>query len=237
MPYNGIGTFNSLGAPTFPAVPSTYILASYFNATLNDIFGGLSLALPRDGQAGMTANLPMGGFKLTGLSAGTGPGDSVNFAQAFTSPTFSDAVLTGVPTTPTAVPGTNTSQVASTAFVIAQAFSSTLPVQAGNAGKVLRTDGTNAAWAALAWPVVVINSNTTAVFETNYLLVGACTLTLPAISGSGKQVGVAVLPGVAGAVIAPNGSDKIRNVAGNMTVDNPPFDHVFTDTGATYGWA
>lgn len=117
MPYNGVGTFQSLGVPTFPAVTGEYILASYFNSTMNDIFAGLSVAMPRDGQAAMTANLPMANFKLTGLGAGVAATDSVNFGQVFTSPAFG-----GIPTAPTAVAGTNTTQLATTEFVITTAF-------------------------------------------------------------------------------------------------------------------
>jgi len=42
--------------------------------------------------------------------------------------------------------GDNTTNLATTAFVIAQAFSSALPAQAGNAGKFVTTDGVNASW-------------------------------------------------------------------------------------------
>lgn len=193
MPYNGAGTFTSLGVPTFPAVTGDYILASYFNATMNDVFLGLSTALPRDGQAAMSANLPMGAFKITGLGNGSNPQDATTFLQVFTSPTFSNATLTGVvtvtgatsmlvpspaaaddsqkavptsylvdyyaplasptftgvPAVPTAAPGTNTTQVASTAFVQAQAFVAALPVQTGNSGKLVTTDGATASWTAV----------------------------------------------------------------------------------------
>lgn len=63
-----------------------------------------------------------------------------------TNVSWSNANLTGVPTAPTAVLGTNTSQIATTAFVAQQVFSTTLPGQAGNAGKFLGTDGSNASW-------------------------------------------------------------------------------------------
>jgi hypothetical protein len=108
-------------------VPNTYILASYFNATMNDVFTGLSSVMTRDGQSPMTANLPMGGNKITGLGTGVNPADAVTFAQVFTggtftspvlvTPTASDAILTGVPVAPTAAPGTNSTQVANTKFV------------------------------------------------------------------------------------------------------------------------
>jgi hypothetical protein len=67
------------------------------------------------------------------------------------------------------------------------------------------------------------------------LITGACSLTLPAISGNGQQVKVIVLPGVTGAVVQPAGSDKVRGTAGAMTVDGP-FDQILSDSGATYGW-
>lgn len=47
---------------------------------------------------------------------------------------------------PTATVGDSSSNVASTAFVAATAFASSLPAQTGNAGKILSTDGTTASW-------------------------------------------------------------------------------------------
>ena len=60
--------------------------------------------------------------------------------------------LTGTPTSPTAATGTSTNQIATCAFVAAQAFNAALPAQAGNAGKFVTTDGTNASWADLVIP-------------------------------------------------------------------------------------
>ena len=117
MPYNGVGSFTSLGAPTFPAIPNTYILASYFNATINDIFSGLSSVMTRDGQSPATANIPMGGNKLTGLGVATLPDDAVRYSQVSDGGTFANANLTGVPVAPT--PGTliSTTQIPTTAWV------------------------------------------------------------------------------------------------------------------------
>lgn len=58
--------------------------------------------------------------------------------------------FTGTPSAPTATTGTSTTQLATTAFVTATAFSPALPAQTGNAGKFVTTDGTNASWAAAA---------------------------------------------------------------------------------------
>jgi hypothetical protein len=97
--------------------------------------------------------------------------------------------------------------------------------------------GVSADWQVCggAWPIVPINSTTTAQAWRTYLITGACSLTLPAISGNGQQVKVIVLPGVTGAVVQPAGSDKVRGTAGAMTVDGP-FDQILSDSGATYGW-
>jgi hypothetical protein len=66
--------------------------------------------------------------------------------------------FTGVPTVPTAAAGTSTTQIASTAFVVATAFSAALPGQGGNAGKFVSTDGVNAYWAdVLQFPITVLS--------------------------------------------------------------------------------
>lgn len=54
----------------------------------------------------------------------------------------------------TAAAGTNTDQVATTAFVTNQVLTATLPGQAGNSGKFLTTDGTTPTWAAVQAPLV-----------------------------------------------------------------------------------
>jgi len=97
--------------------------------------------------------------------------------------------------------------------------------------------GVTADWQVVggAWPIVPINSNTTAVPWRTYAFIGACTLTMPSISGNGKQVGIIVLPGVTGAIFAPVGVDKTRGASGTQPID-APFTGIVTDSGATYGW-
>lgn len=62
---------------------------------------------------------------------------------------LSSPAFTGTPTAPTAASGTNTTQVATTAFVQQTSFDNSLPLQSGNAGKYVTTDGTNASWATV----------------------------------------------------------------------------------------
>lgn len=51
------------------------------NNVNNDFATGLSTCIAKDGQSVPTANIPLGGFKLTGLAAGSTAGDSVRFEQ------------------------------------------------------------------------------------------------------------------------------------------------------------
>jgi hypothetical protein len=79
MPYNGSGTF-TLPAGN-PVVTGTTISSTINNNTNSDLANGLSNAVTRNGQSPPTTNLPMGNFKLTGLTAGTTSGDSVRYDE------------------------------------------------------------------------------------------------------------------------------------------------------------
>ena len=80
MSYNGSGTFviNSAGQPV---AAGTTITATAFNALTADLATGLSTALTKDGQTTATGNIPMGGFKLTGLGTGSAATDGANVGQ------------------------------------------------------------------------------------------------------------------------------------------------------------
>ena len=80
MPFNGSGTY-TLPAGN-PVVSGTTISSTTTNSTNSDIATALSNCVTRDGQSPATANLPLGGFKITGLDAGTSTGDSVRWDQA-----------------------------------------------------------------------------------------------------------------------------------------------------------
>lgn len=97
MPYNGSGTFTP-PASDFPAVTNTVISSTKFNNVVNDIATGLTTALTKDGQTTPTANLTMGGYKLTSLGAGTAVDDAVRL----------DQVRKGVGMTLASVAGTDT---------------------------------------------------------------------------------------------------------------------------------
>lgn len=80
MSLNGSGVFNVNSAGQ-PVVAGTLITAAAFNAYTADVADALSTALYSDGQRVNNANQNMGGYKLTGLAAGSAPGDSVRYEQ------------------------------------------------------------------------------------------------------------------------------------------------------------
>jgi hypothetical protein len=102
-------------------------------------------------------------FTAAAISVPTASGGDADTSAASTG--FVDAwfakkaspALTGAPTAPTAAPGTNTTQIATTEFATQLAFQAALPVQTGEDGKFLQTDGTDASW-QLPIPAQIGNS-------------------------------------------------------------------------------
>ena len=76
------GTF-SINSSGQPVVTGTVISSTAFNALTADLATGLSTCVLKDGTQTLTANIPMGGFKFTGLAAGSAAGNSVRYEQAF----------------------------------------------------------------------------------------------------------------------------------------------------------
>lgn len=86
--FNGAGLFqvNSTGNPV---VTLTTISSTWANALTADLATGLSTAILKDGTQTITANIPWGGYKITGLGSGTLSTDAINLGQAQTA--FIDA--------------------------------------------------------------------------------------------------------------------------------------------------
>lgn len=87
MARNGSGTY-SLPSGN-PVVTGDAIEATWANATLSDIATALTQSLSKDGQTSMTGNLPMGGYKITGLGTPTVSTDAATKA-------YTDAAVSGV---------------------------------------------------------------------------------------------------------------------------------------------
>lgn len=102
---------------------------------------------------------------------------------ALASPAF-----TGTPTAPTAVSGTNNTQVATTAFVQQVALNNQLPLQTGNTGKYLTTDGTDASWGTITIPAQVYPSAGVAI-------------------STGTAWAASVAPGASGQVLTSDGTN------------------------------
>lgn len=81
MPFNGSGVFSRIYSWTTDALNGLDISPSRMDTDSNDIASGLTQCITKNGQSTPTANLPMGGYKLTGLAAGSSSGDSVNYGQ------------------------------------------------------------------------------------------------------------------------------------------------------------
>jgi hypothetical protein len=80
MSYNGSGTFqiNTAGQPV---VAGTVISSTAFNSLTSDLANGLTTAITKDGQTTVTANIPLAGYKITGLGAATVGTDAVRYSQ------------------------------------------------------------------------------------------------------------------------------------------------------------
>lgn len=78
MAFNGSGTYVLPG----PALATgNTVSADEHNTFRNDVATALTNCVTRDGQSPATSNLPMGGFKVTGLAAATGNGEAVRYEQ------------------------------------------------------------------------------------------------------------------------------------------------------------
>ena len=66
-----------------PVVTATTITSTWANTTMSDIATALSTAVLKDGSQTMTANIPMAGFKFTGMGAGSATGNSLRYDDVF----------------------------------------------------------------------------------------------------------------------------------------------------------
>ena len=78
MARNGSGTYNRAVSPY---TAGTIITAATVNSEMDDIATALTGSMARDGQSPATANIPMGGFRITGLGNGTAATDAATLGQ------------------------------------------------------------------------------------------------------------------------------------------------------------
>lgn len=113
------GTF-SINSSGQPVVTGTVISSTAFNSLTADLATGLSTCVLKDGTQTLTANIPMGSFKLTGLGAGSAAGNSVRWEQSCA------GILTTTGDTPYASAANTVSRIAASADVAANATTSNI---------------------------------------------------------------------------------------------------------------
>jgi hypothetical protein len=150
--YDGTN-FVTLGGSEFLSKTGNQKLTGNFTVDGNETVTGNELVTGTLGVTGKTTlNEAVGLTRTTGdNTTNLATTEFIKNATDLLAPLASPA-LTGTPTSPTAATGTSTNQIATCAFVTATAFNAALPAQAGNAGKFVTTDGTNASWAELVIP-------------------------------------------------------------------------------------
>lgn len=209
----------------FQALVTTLNLVASGTLTLSGatvkLTGTTLLDASASGEVKLPSNTSIGGVSAAELDYLNGVTSNLqtqlNAKVASVSGTAQDLTLTGIPTAPTAAPGTNSNQVATMAALLAQAFSATLPNQAGNAGKFVTTNGVNASWAAIVPPQVIRStrtSNTALTSANNSNLIditsGTFTQTFGACSSLGNGWFCYIRnSGTGDITLKPNGSETI----------------------------
>lgn len=198
MPFDGNGTYSPPSAPNFPAIPGAVVASSYYNVVINDLATALSNCLTKDGQSLPSAAQNWNNKNLTNVATfGAVVGQFSGLLTANAGATFVGTVtvngadiatvaspaFTGTPTAPTAANGTNTTQIATTAFVLAN-----LPSLAGYAteGYVTSALAPYATTASVAATLTsYVTSSSLATTLTSY-----AALASPAFSGTATVNGI-----------------------------------------------
>jgi len=223
MPYNGSGTYTPPGA-SFPAVANTLIESTKWNNVVNDIATALSTAITKDGQTTITANLPMGGYRHTGVGAPSARDhySTVAFVQ--------DASAVYVAAGGTADAITLTLSPAITAYAEGQLFgfratatntstTPTLNVNGVGAKTIVQQDGT----ALVAGTITSGRLYLVQYYNNNWRMVGAPPLAVGTSSGqvlrwngsawAATTLTISTTAGTSGTLIQSNGSAWINTLA------------------------
>ena len=115
MPRNGTGTYNLPAGQ--PVTSGTVISSTTHNTLMADVANALTGSIAADGQTPATANIPMGGYKLTNVSSATARTEYPTSGQVQDGALLS---LTSVAGTATAI--TATAAVSMSAYATGQRF-------------------------------------------------------------------------------------------------------------------
>lgn len=217
MSFNGSGTFqiNTAGQPV---VTGTVISSTAFNALTADLATGLSTCITKDGQTTPSANIPMGGFKITNLANGTNATDAVNFSQLQSSAakyltvSGTDTITAGL--TPALTVYTTGDTFS---FVVANTNTTAVTINIDSLGaKAITRDGTTALAAGdlVAGEVVMI------VYDgTRFQVINPNAFTNLKVSGTLGVTGAATLSSTLGVTGATTLSNTL-GVTGAATLSN-----------------
>lgn len=150
--------------------------------TLGTLTDGAGISITEGAGSITISSTGVSVYPAAGIPRSTGSAWGTSYTTSGTGTVVAladDPSFTGSPTAPTATPGTSTTQIATTAFVAAAAFSAALPGQAGNAGKFITTNGSTASWSYV--PVGGISA--TGTLSSDTFLSGAGTWSAIPVTG------------------------------------------------------
>jgi len=214
MARNGSGTYNRAVSPY---TAGTIITAATVNSEMDDIATALTQSMARDGQSPAQANIPMGGFRLTGLGNAIASTDAAALGQvaALAGATMTGAL--GVIAGTAALPGVFVSGDTNTGLF--QPAADTLAVTVGGA-EVARF-GANGLQSALPWVDLASATTTDLGAQTtdNLRITGTTTITGFGTAANGvtrhlRFAGALTLTHNATSLILPGGAN-ITTAAGD----------------------
>ena len=162
-----------------PVVTGTTIAVSWANSTMPDIGAALTDSWCRDGGTPPYANMPMAGFKFTGLSSGTLAGDSATFGQ------LTSAAL--VAQTGTATTGNDSGAVNALALTLSPALTSYTPGMLFSINRIVATN-TGASTIAVNGLAALPISSAFGALQGGELLINADALLRVNAAGTGVEL-------------------------------------------------
>lgn len=214
MARNGSGTYNRAVSPY---TAGTTITAATVNSEMDDIATALTNSMARDGQSPATANIPMGGFRLTGLGNAVASTDAAPLGQVAAKGGDTMTGALGVVAGTVSAPGLFVSGDTNTGLF--QPSADTLAVAVG--GVEVGRFGANGLQSAAPWVDLASASTTDLGAQTsdNLRITGTTTITAFGTAANGvtrdlRFAGALTLTHNATSLILPGGAN-ITTAAGD----------------------
>jgi hypothetical protein len=163
MAFNGSGTFNRLYSWVQDAANGINIDSTRMDNETNGIAAGLSNCVTRDGQSPFLANIPAGGFKITGLGTPTSTGDAATFEY-----------VNGVASTEWKLEANSVAWVSTTSFKVS-AVDVTAIYHVGRRLKIIHNSGATTSYATITASAFSTDTTVTVATDTGAVLVSTVT--------------------------------------------------------------